>query len=135
MNTHTKILLRSALGAAFGAISGAALLGVPTYLSTETGFLGPTSAWAPLAAIVGCIWGLVPGALIGFFAAKFQTSKLAGTIVGASVGLCLLVGLLVDGLDPFLDREIFNTAIGGIPIGGAIGLILSATNKGHGKTS
>lgn len=123
-----KIISRAVLGALCGAISGAALLGIPTYLSTETGFLGPESNWALLAALVGCIWGFVPGALIGLLVAKFQTSKLISSIVGAGVGTSVLVGLFINGLDPFIDDEIFYTGLAGIPIGALIGLIISTTN-------
>ena len=73
--SFSKIIVRSLLGAVCGSISGAALLGIPTYLSTETGFLGPESNWAPVAAIAGGVLGIVPGALIGFLVAKYQTNK------------------------------------------------------------
>jgi hypothetical protein len=115
------------MGALCGALSGAALLGIPTYLSTETGFLGPVSDWAPLGALAGCIWGIVPGALIGFLVAKFQTTKLISSIVGAAVGISILVGLFITGLNPFMDEEIFYTGLACIPIGAVIGLIVSTT--------
>ena len=128
MGNHTKVFLRSLLGAACGSVSGAALLAIPTYLSTETGFLGPESAWWPLAAIVGCIWGIVPGALIGFLVAKFQTNKLISAIVGSAVGISILVVLFASGLDPFLDWEILYTGLASIPVAAVIGLIVSTTN-------
>lgn len=127
--SFAKIIVRSLLGAVCGSISGAALLGIPTYLSTETGFLGPESDWWPLAAIVGCFWGIVPGALIGFLVAKFQTTRLISLIVGAAVGTGLLVGLFLSGLDPLIDSEILHTGIAAIPIGAIIGLIVSTTNQ------
>ena len=126
--SFAQIVVRSLLGAACGAISGAALLGIPTYLSTQTGFLGPESAWWPVAAIAGSVWGVVPGALIGFLVAKFQTTRLISLIVGAAVGTGVLVGLFLSGLDPFTDWEIFYSGLAGILIGAAIGLIVSATN-------
>jgi hypothetical protein len=123
-----RIVVRTTLGAMCGVVSGAALLAIPTYLSTETGFLGPESAWWPLAALVGCIWGFVPGALIGFLVAKFQTTRLISLIVGAAVGTGVLIGLFITGLDPFIDSEILYTGLASIPIGAVIGLIISTTN-------
>ena len=128
MGIAAKITLRTILGAVCGAISGAALLAIPTYLSTETGFLGPESAWWPVAAIAGCVWGLVPGGLIGFLVAKFQTTRLISSIIGAAVGTSVLVVLFITGLDPFLDSEILYYGLAGIPIGAVIGLIISTTN-------
>jgi len=129
MVTAAKLIPRSIFGAVCGGVSGPALLGLPTYFSTETGFLGPESAWWPLAAIAGCIWGIVPGALIGFLVAKFQTTRLISLIVGAAVGTGLLVGLFLSGLDPLIDSEILHTGIAAIPIGAIIGLIVSTTNQ------
>ena len=126
-----QIVVRCLIGAMCGLVSGAALLAIPTYLSTETGFLGPVSAWWPLAAIEGCVWGFVPGALIGFLVAKFQTSKLISLIVGAAVGISILVVLFITGLDPFIDWEILYTGLASIPIGAVIGLIVSTTNPGQ----
>jgi hypothetical protein len=124
-----KIVVRSLLGAACGAISGAALLGIPTYLSTESGFLGPESNWAPVAAIAGGVLGIVPGALIGFLVAKYQTNKVISLIAGAAVGISILVGLFVWAGDPFIDWEIFEAALWSIPICSVIGLIISTTNS------
>ena len=128
MGAATKIILRTIVGAGCGAVSGAALLAIPTYLSTETGFLGPESDWWPLAAMVGGIWGIVPGGLIGFLVAKFQTTRLISLIVGAAVGIGVLVGLFITGLDPFIDSEILYTGLAAIPVGAIIGLIVSTTN-------
>ena len=127
--SFAKIIVRSLLGAVCGSISGAALLGIPTYLSTETGFLGPESNWAPVAAIAGSVIGIVPGALIGFLVAKYQTNKVISLIAGAAVGVGILVALLVWAGDPFIDWEIFEAALWSIPICAVIGLIISTTNK------
>ena len=127
--SFARIAVRSLLGAVCGAISGAAVLGIPTYLSTETGFLGPESKWAPVAAIAGGVLGIVPGALIGFLVAKYQTNKVISLIAGAAVGISVLVGVFVFDGDPFIDWEIFEAALASIPIGAVIGLIVSATNK------
>jgi len=126
--SFAKIIVRSLLGAVCGSISGAALFGIPTYLSTETGFLGPESDWWLLAAIVGCFWGIVPGALIGFLVAKFQTTRLISLIIGAGLGAGVMVGLFITGFDPFIDSKILYTGLAAIPIGAVIALIISTTN-------
>ena len=128
MGTVLKIILRSILGAVCGAISGAALLGIPTYLSRETGFLGPVSDWALLGVIAGSVLGIVPGAMIGFLVAKYQPNKLISLIAGAAVGISIVVGLFIFGGNPFVDWEMFLTALAAIPICAVIGLIISITN-------
>ena len=129
MGTAAKIILRSVLGALCGAISGAALLALPTYFSTKTGFLGPESDWWPLAAIVGGFWGAIAGAVIGFLVAKFQMRKFNSAIVGSAVGATIVVVLLLLGMDPFLDSEMLINVLGSVPIGSVIGIIISATNR------
>ena len=129
MGTAPKIILRSALGAVTGALSGAALLAVPTYFSTKTGFLGPESAWWPLAAIVGGFWGAIAGAVIGFLVAMFEMKKFNGAIVGSAVGASIVVIVLLLGMDPFADSDIFINVLGSVPIGSVIGIIISATNR------
>ena len=130
-----KTLLRSLVGAACGAISGAALLASPVYFSTKTGFLGPESAWWPLVAIFGGFWGFVAGALIGFLVAKFQTNKLIGAIVGSCVGLSLIAAHLFSAYHPFGDLQMLLTVLACIPIGAMIGVITSGTNKPVGPTA
>jgi len=124
-----KILLRSLLGAACGAISGAALLGLTTYFSTKTGFLGPESAWFPLAAIFGGFWGFFAGALIGFLIAKYQPTKLMSAIVGGGIGSSLVAAHLISAYHPFRDSDMLVTVLACIPIGAVIGVIISAANK------
>ena len=104
-------------------------MGLPTYFSNASGFLGPERNWAPAAAVLGAVWGIPPGALIGFLVAKFQTNKLIGAIVGSAVGISLAVGLLVWGVDPLIDWDIFNVGLVSVPICALIGLIVAATNK------
>lgn len=128
MSRAIKIILRTILGAVCAAISGAALLGIPTYLSTESSFLGPESNWALVGAIAGGVLGIVPGALIGFLVAKYQLNKLISLIAGAAVGIIILVWLFINGLDPFIDDELFYTGLAAIPICALIGLIIEITN-------
>jgi hypothetical protein len=93
--------------------------------------MGTASGWAWFAGIVGFLLGFVSGALIGFLVAKFQTSKFTGAIIGAGVGLVLVIWLFVSGYDPRFDKEMLIIALASIPIAAVIGLILSVTNKEH----
>ena len=127
MGTAAKIILRSALGAVCGTISGAALLALPTYFSTKTGFLGPESAWWPLAAIVGGFWGAIAGAVIGFLVSKFQTKKLMSAVIGTGVGM-ILVALWIIA-ERLHDWDLFINVLGCVPIAAVIGVIVSATVK------
>ena len=134
MSTDARIILRSLLAALCGAFSGVLLLAVPTYRSTESGFFfGEARDWAWLAAIVGAFLGFVPGALIGFLVTRFQTSKFIDAVLGVGVGFSLVILFFLFGNDPRYEEEMFNAALASIPIGGTVGLILSATNEKRAK--
>ncbi len=109
------------------------MLGVPTYFSRESGFMGPYSDWAGIAAIVGTIYGIVPGTVIGFLVGRLKANKLVGALIGGGVGLIILLLLFAFGLDPHLDSEVFNVGLECIPIGGIIGVIVSAINIRRGS--
>lgn len=108
-----------------GAISGALLLGIPVYLDTGYGFLGPNRAWAPLAIMMGLILGGTSGAAIGLIIGILKAGKSGGAIIGAVIGLIILITLFVLGLDPFLDREVAITGMLSIPIGAIVGILVS----------
>lgn len=113
------------VGGLGGALVGAALLGVPTYLSNETGFLGPERKFAPIAAVMGLVLGVGPGIGIGIFATLLKPSKLLGAITGAGVGQLALFALVAIGLDPFQDPEIFSIGLIFVPAGALVGLIVA----------
>ena len=125
-----RIILKSLFGALCGGISGAALLAIPTYFLEQNTWMGTASGWAWFAGTIGFLLGFVPGALIGFFVPTFQTSKFTGAIIGASVGLILVIWAFVSGYARS-DPVTLAISLAPIPIGAAIGLILSATNKKH----
>ena len=129
----TKASLGTIVGGVSGALSGAATFGLPTYFSTESGFMGPYSDWAGIAAIVGAIYGVGPGAVIGFLVGRLGATKLVGALIGSGVGLIILLLLFEFGLDPGLDSELFVVGLECIPIGGIIGLILAAINIHRGS--
>jgi len=108
-----------------GGLTGAALFGIPTYFSTESGFLGPDSDWAWFAAFGGFVVGVVPGAIIGSVTALLRPHPLVGGLIGTGVGFLVLVVLLARGLDP----EIFYINMAWIPICGAIGLVMALVNR------
>ena len=124
-----RTILSSVAGGAAGAVSGAALLGIPTYLSKEIGFFGPERNLALLAASVGFAVGIIPGTVIGFVVGLLRTPLLVGAIIGVGVGFLISPILLAMGADPHLDTELFSFAVAGIPIGGVIGLFVAAINR------
>jgi hypothetical protein len=124
-----RTILSSIAGGAAGALSGAALLGIPTYLSKATGFFGPERNMAPLVAFIGFVVGIIPGTLIGFVVGLLRTPLLIGTIIGVGVGFLISLVLLATGADPRLDSELFSFALAGIPISGVIGLFVAAINR------
>lgn len=124
-----KTILSSILGAAAGALSGAALLGIPTYLSNETGFFGPERKLAPLAAAMGFALGIIPGTVIGFVVGFFRMQVVIGVLVGLSVGFICLLILFGMGMDPNLDQGVFLFGLACMPIGGFIGLLVAQINR------
>ena len=125
----TRIVLSTILAAGLGALSGAALLGLPTYFSNECGFLGCSRGWTPYAIIEGTILGLLPGALIGFVVSRFKVNIALGALMGAGIGLTILLLLFATGLDPFMDHEVFLVGVACIPSGGIIGLTIAIINR------
>jgi len=124
-----RTILSSIAGAAAGALSGAALLGIPTYLSNETGFFGPERKLAPLAAAIGFALGLIPGTVIGFVVGVFRTQVVIGVLIGMSVGFIILIILFAEGMDPNLDQDVFLFGLASMPIGGFIGLLVALINR------
>lgn len=122
-----RTILSSVAGILLGGLTGAALFGVPTYLSTESGFLGPDSDWAWFAASVGFVVGVLPGAVIGSVTALLRPHPFVGALIGTGVGFLVLVVLSARGLDP--DAEIFLINMTWIPICGAIGFALALVNR------
>lgn len=120
-----RIVLSFILGCVGGAISGALLLGIPAYTDTEYGLLGPKRAWAPLAIIMGLILGGISGAVIGLLIGILKADKGGGAVIGAGVGLIILLTLFALGLNPALDREVAIFGMLSIPIGAIVGLFVS----------
>jgi hypothetical protein len=110
-------------GGAAGALSGAALLGVPTYLSREVGFFGPERNLAWLAASLGFLYGIIPGTLIGLVVGLLKAHPFLGGIIGVGVGFLIVLVLLMLGLRPDIDDVVFSWTVWCIPICGVIGLI------------
>jgi hypothetical protein len=125
-------VLSCILGGVAGAVGGALLLGVPTYFDSRSGFLGSNSDWTPVAVAMGLVLGGIPGAVIGLLVGLTNAGKARGAVIGAGIGLIILVILFALGLNPLLDREIALMGLSSIPVGGVIGLLVSAiTNQGR----
>jgi len=122
-------ILSSIAGGAAGGLSGAALLGLPTYFSNANGFFGPERDLAPLAASIGFVCGIIPGTVIGLIVGLLRPHVLIGAIIGVAVGFLSVPGLLLAGADPYVDRELYVWASACIPIGGVIGLFVAAINR------
>lgn len=122
-------VLGCTLGGVLGAVGGALLLGIPTYLDTRSGFLGEYSDWAILAAVMGLVLGGISGVSIGLLVGLTNAGKGGGAAIGAGVGLAILVILFALGLDPGLDREVAVMGMSSIPAGGIVGLLVSVVVK------
>jgi hypothetical protein len=125
-----RIVLSTILATAFGALSGGALLGLPTYFSKECGFLGCDREWAFYAAIWGAIFGVVPGACIGLIVSRFKLNATLGGLAGGGVGFAiLLIFFASNGWEARVDDEWFLVSVASIPIGAIIGLFIVVINR------
>jgi hypothetical protein len=127
MTTKTKlvvVLLGSLSGALITAAFSAFIWWIVTYTDSGSGFLGPNSAWAPVAALVGGVIGFLMGALLGLVLSLMRRKSLlfgtlAGTIEGLAINLLLLgpKGLTTGDMRGDLMFAAF------VPIGAISGLL------------
>ena len=111
-----------------GALITAALaafdLWIFTYTDLRTGFLGYYYNFAPFAAIVGGVGGLVAGALLGFFLSLMQRSPLFGALAGAIEGVAILfLFSLLEGTSGDTRDVLMFAAF--VPIGAISGFLTS----------
>ena len=125
-----RIVLSTILAAVFGALSGAALLFLPSYFSNECGFIGCDRKWALFFAFWGAIFGAVIGACIGFIVSQFKLNPILGGLAGVGVGFAnLLIFLNQHGWEANVNDETFLLSAAWIPIGTIIGLIIAIINR------
>ena len=116
----TRTVLSTMFAALFGVLSGASLVGLPTYFSKECGFIGCDYELAPYLAIHGAICGVVAGACIGLIVTGFKLDAIMGAFAGGGVGLAVML---------FAFRDSAAKISGGwIPIGAIIGLTVGLLN-------
>jgi hypothetical protein len=116
------------VGMLSGALITAALaafdLWIFTYTDSRSGFLGYYSDFAPVAAIVGGVGGLVAGALLGFFLSVRQPSPLLGALAGAIEGVAILFFFsLLKGTSGDTRDGLMFAAL--VPIGAISGFLTS----------
>ena len=113
------------VGVLSGALVAAALAAcdfwIFTYTDSRTGFLGYYSNFAPIAAFIGGVCGLVAGALLGLFLGLMQRGPLFGTLAGAIEGLAILLVFFFPEGDT-RDNLMFGAVV---PIGAISGLLTS----------
>ena len=127
-NTKTVIV-----GTLSGALITAALLAfdlwIFTYTDSERGFFGPTSDFAPIAAIIGAVAGFVAGIPLGFFLSLKLRGTLFGALAGVVESLAVLLFILIDGM-PTDDARLALMFASFVAVGALAGfltaLILSA---------
>ena len=127
--SRTRIVFSTILAAALGALSGAVLLGLPSYFSKECGFIGCDRDWAPYFAMWGALFGVVPGACIGFVVSRFKLNAIARGIGGGAVSFAVLLIPFAKGLNPTSDDKVFVATFGWIPIGVIIGSTIALMNR------
>ena len=134
MKSETKTIVSGLFG---GALIMAALAAfawwIFTYTDPGSGFLGPNSAWAPAAAIVGAVIGCVAGAVLGLFLSLRRRGPVFGTLAGAIAGLLVVVFLLFRSGMSTGETRIDLMFWAFVPIGALSGfltsLIVSAVRK------
>jgi ABC-type xylose transport system permease subunit len=128
MKTRTKtsaILLGALIGALIMAAFSAFDWWIFVYTDPGSGFLGPNSNWAPVAAIVGGLFGLLAGAVLGAFLSYMRRGSLFGTLAGAVAGLAIVIIVLArEGLSTGDTRTDLMFA-GFVPVGAISGFLTS----------
>ena len=135
-----RVLIISVTGAFGGALLGAALCGVTTfvmnYASQDVGYFGPAREIWKLMALVGAIYGVLPGFGLGVVVGGTGCGKVPGFLSGSAVGLMVTALLLRSLLDaPPVIRQAHGVgdlliSIASIPLGALLGLILVRVSVG-----
>jgi hypothetical protein len=97
MKTKTKtgaILLGGLFGALIMAVFSAFDWWIFVYTDPGSGFLGPNSNFAPIAAIMGGVIGFLAGGVLGAFLTYMRRGPLFGTLAGAVAGVAAFVIIL-----------------------------------------
>jgi hypothetical protein len=126
MKTETKRVV-------FGLLSGTLIMAalsafdwwIFTYTDPGSGFLGPNSAWAPAAAIVGGAIGILAGALLGLLLGLRPRGSLFGLLAGALDGLAVVVLLLFRSGMSTGETRIDLMFAAFVPIGAISGFLTS----------
>jgi hypothetical protein len=118
-----KSILGFVIGTICGAVVGAAMLAIPTYLDNRCGFLGCSKDWTPIAIYFGVILGALPGAVIGFIVGVGCLNKPVGAAVGAVIGAIILVILFAMGAAG--DALVTGWGLAAIPAAALVGLIVA----------
>jgi len=125
MRTVLRLIFAIVTGAISGAMLGAGLLGISTYMNITSGWLGTARSWTGVAIYIGAICGVVPGTLIGLVIGITKCNKTVGAWVGAGTGA--LIALLILMMTSELDQEVRFWGVSAIPLGAVVGLAAAAT--------
>lgn len=107
-----RVLLGPLAGALITSVLAAFHFWIIVYTDPSTGFLGPSKAFAPVAAIVGGMCGLILGAVLGLFLTLKQRGPIFGAISGAILGFAMfLLAIALEGMPDWDSRgTVFITA-------------------------
>jgi hypothetical protein len=129
----TVVAISGALG---GAFLGAALWGITSfvvnYASQDVTILGPAREIWKLMALVGAVYGLIPGFGLGLVVGGTGCGKVRGLLSGSAAGLILTALLLRILLNlPPVERQadgvlLLSISIAIIPLGALLGLVLAS---------
>jgi hypothetical protein len=128
MTTESKTIL-------LGSVGGALIMGtilafvwwalLYTDANSGGGFLGTSQDWAPIAAMVGGVIGLVTGAVLGFFLSLKGRGSLFGALAGALEGLAIVVILLAPKGFSLGDTRVDLMLAAFVPAGAVSGFLTS----------
>jgi NhaP-type Na+/H+ or K+/H+ antiporter len=122
MRTFIRILTCSIVGGASGALFGAVLFGISTYMGMDSpGYANDRVGWAALSAYIGAIMGLALGIIIGFAVGLIKPRTWSGALIGLAVGSLVDVYLISQGA--YRDPQVRMLLVWPLLFGALVGLL------------
>lgn len=112
------------------------MLGIATYTAQGLDYWGrPVSVWTGRAAILGAVYGCVPGLVLGIAVAGSEYRRVYAALLGAGIGLIMAFPSILAFLftpPEFRHARVIWILVAPIPLGAFLGLVLATITVGLG---